>query len=105
MKRGSSRRSNRNPRAFAANKFHTTARALEFVEQLYAAGATEVLVDNILDDQLRAAEPGPYADTLIIRCRTNRARAALLGMCEDAIAGEAEGRVNEAGGAIEVWWD
>ena len=35
-----------NPSAFASNRFGATANALEFVNELYAAGASEVCVDN-----------------------------------------------------------
>lgn len=97
--------SNANTSALATNKFGTTARALAFVDELYAAGATEVLIDNISEEH-RALEGGPYADTLIIRAEHHSlARHRLLRMCEHAIEGEADGRVDEYHDEICVWWD
>ena len=59
--------SNPNPYALAGNRFHSTEDAIAFVEMLYEAGAVEVLVTNIYDEDWRIeAEGGPYADSLII---------------------------------------
>jgi hypothetical protein len=58
--------SNCNPSALAINKFRTTAGALAFGYDLYAAGAKEVLIDNIMED-IRPGDGGPYADSLIVR--------------------------------------
>ena len=62
-------------RGFATNRFWTTARALAFIDALYAAGATEVLVDNIRVD----SEGIPYADTLLIRFSERGRRAVAVG--------------------------
>jgi hypothetical protein len=97
--------SNANPSAFATNRFHDTARALAFVDELYAAGATEVLIDNIFEEH-RERENGPYADSLIIRVGPDSpARHTLEDICEEAIAGEADGRVDAYHDEIHVWWD
>jgi hypothetical protein len=97
--------SNANPSAFATNKFGETARALAFVDELYAAGATNVLIDNISEEHC-ALEGGPYADSLIIRVAPDsRARQTLVDMCDEAIAGEADGRVDSCRDEILVWWD
>lgn len=96
---------NANESALATNKFQTTARGLACVDELYAAGAIEVLIDNILEENV-AAEGGPYADTLIIRFgEDGLARHRLLEICEQAIEGEADGRVDEMLEEIHIWWD
>ena len=97
--------SNANPSALAANKFGETTRALAFGEALYAAGATEVLIDNIFEEHA-AREGGPYADSLIIRFGGDwSAGQELLDICERAIEGEADGRVDHGCDEIRVWWD
>ena len=47
-------RENRNPSAFATNRFATTAMASDFVAQVYTAGASRVMIENIC--VLRAEE-------------------------------------------------
>lgn len=97
--------SNANRSAFATNKFHETARAVAFVDELYVAGATEVLIDNIFEEH-RAHEGGPYADSLIIRFGGDSlASHRLLEICEHAIEGEADGRVDHEPEEIRIWWD
>ena len=97
--------SNANPSALATNKFGETARALAFVDVLYAAGATEVLIDNIFEEHA-AGEGAPHADSLIIRFgRDSSAGQDLLDMCDHAIEGEADGRVDHGCDEIRVWWD
>jgi hypothetical protein len=96
---------NGNATAFATNRFQSTTNAIAFVDGLYAAGATEVLIDNILDDHA-AREGGAYADTLIIHFADDpSSRKRLRTICEHAIEGEADGRVDEAAGEIRIWWD
>jgi hypothetical protein len=57
-------RANWGPSAFATNRFGPTSHALEFVDQLYATGATMVAIDNIVMPPDHAWTP--YADTLIV---------------------------------------
>jgi hypothetical protein len=57
-------RENRNPSAFATNRFSNTTQALDFVDQLYTAGALRAMIENIC--VLRAEEEGPYADSLTV---------------------------------------
>jgi len=97
--------SNANSSALATNKFENTARALVFVGELYAAGAMEVLIDNISEEHC-AREGGPYADSLIIRVGGDLSvRHSILRICELAIGGEADGRVDHYRDEIHVWWD
>lgn len=57
-------RDNHHPNPFATNRFGTRERALQFVEQLYATGATFVSINGIL--MLPNHNWAPYADTLIV---------------------------------------
>ncbi|NLM49961.1 MAG: hypothetical protein GX196_03295 [Clostridiaceae bacterium] len=61
-------RNNKNPSAFATNRFEETENAINFVEKLYELGAEEIFVANIYDDpEFFEDEGGPYADTLIVK--------------------------------------
>jgi hypothetical protein len=104
-------RANWSRSAFATNRFGTTDAALKFVEQLYAAGATEIGVDNIR--MLACDNWTPYADTLIVRLPEDPARRRkLFDLMEDV------GQPDEGGGepveellmdhgqaCVRLWWD
>lgn len=97
--------SNYNPSALATNKFQTTARALAFVYDLYAAGAKEVLIDNIMAD-IRPGDGGPYADSLIVRLPDDsRQRWKLIERCLAEAEGEADGTCDQRGDSLYLWWD
>jgi hypothetical protein len=97
--------SNYNPSALPTNKFQTTARALAFVYELYAAGAMEVLIDNIMDD-VRPNDGGPYADSLIVRLPDDgHQRWRLIERCHWEVEGEADGTCHERGDSLYLWWD
>jgi hypothetical protein len=97
--------SNYNPSAFATNEFQTTARALAFVFELYAGGAREVLLDNIAPE-VRPAECGPYADSLIVRLSGDaRQRRQVIEMCERAVNCECGGTCHERSDSLYLWWD
>ncbi len=57
-------RANWSESALATNRFHDTAHALAFVEELYAAGAQEVWVDGLM--WLLNHDWTPYANTLMV---------------------------------------
>ncbi|EDY21136.1 hypothetical protein CfE428DRAFT_1429 [Chthoniobacter flavus Ellin428] len=59
---------NRHASALAHHRFGSTANALAFVEQLYAAGAKRVFVpqDSIIDDEEEMELGGPYSDSVVI---------------------------------------
>jgi len=98
---------NPSPSAFASNRFHDTASALAFVEQLYEAGATNVAIDNVMflpgDDWL------PYADTLLVTLPKDPAqRSTLFDLIEeigqpDEDAGEVPH--DEGQDVVRLWWD
>lgn len=97
-------RGNPSPYAFAANRFGTTERALAFVESLYAAGATQVLVH----DPGVNSEGLPYADTLLVRFDSIEGRRALLRFCEERGPGrvpEGDFTMHVHDREIRLWWD
>lgn len=100
--------SNPNPYAFAGNRFASTEEALAFVNMLYEAGASEVYVTGIHDEEWRIdAEGGPYADTLIIHLPLDmESRKILFEISnEEAVS---EGFLPEKDTGQEellLWWD
>lgn len=102
-------RANWGSSAFASNRFGATAHALKFVEQLYAAGATMVAIDNIMI--LPNHDWTPYADTLIVMLPDDRAcRRELFELIEH------DGRPDEwdksdeplsdfGQNSVRLWWD
>lgn len=56
---------NENEYAFASNNFGSTDEAIEFVDNLYSAGAKYVAVSDVYDEASRISEEGgPYSATL-----------------------------------------
>jgi hypothetical protein len=101
-------RANWSEHAFAANRFHTTAKAAEFVEQLYAAGATDVCVDNVV--MLPNDGWTPYADTLLVRLPDDPAkRSALFELMEHVGKpdedGDEEPLIDCGQQEVRLWWD
>jgi hypothetical protein len=102
-------RVNHHPHPFATNRFDTREGALQFVEQLYAAGATFVSIDGIL--MVPNHNWAPYADTLIVDLPDNvEHRRALFELIER------EGRPDEwdkkdepltdyGQKSVRLWWD
>lgn len=61
-------KNNDNKHAFAGNRFENTRAASEFAVQLYDAGAENIQVSGVLNEDMRIEkEGGPYADTFIVR--------------------------------------
>lgn len=101
------RRANWSASAFATNRFGTTSQARAFVEQLHAAGATGVWIDNIT--MLPNHDWTPYADALLVELPQEPARRHDL---FDII--EHVGRPDQHGDEIltdrgqtevRLWWD
>lgn len=104
-------RANWNESALASNRFGPTVEAIRFVEQLYAKGATQVTIGNIM--MLPNHQWTPYADTLIIELpREPEKRHELFELMKDV------GQPDEDGGelveelltdcgqsTIRLWWD
>jgi hypothetical protein len=58
---------NKNPNAFASNRFFGTENAVKFVNSLYEAGAEKVYVVEPQEDvDTIRDEGGPYGDTLVV---------------------------------------
>jgi hypothetical protein len=99
-------RANPSPHAFATNRFQTTHEALKFVEDLHAAGATQVRIENI--QFLPGDNWLPYADTLIVTPPEGDARRVLVEFIEE------HGKPDEDAGqtfadrgqsSLRLWWD
>ena len=96
--------------AFASNRFATTAAALRFVQQLYAAGATEIGIEQVI---VPSHDWTPYADALIVRLPEDPSkRRKLFTLMRDV------GQPDEDGGepieeflsdrgqsSVRLWWD
>ena len=98
-------RPNPNPNALASNRFDNTERALDFVNALYARGATEVLVDDPGVDSTGE----PYADTLIVKCEEwSSAQHRIEQFCEEEGPGDlppGDFTMEWTGGGLRLWWD
>jgi hypothetical protein len=83
------------------------AGALRFVEQLYAEGASCVIVDHIM--MLPHGECEPYADELIVVYPGDERRSAIFDLIErdaqpDTVDDE-EHIIDHGRGSIRLWWD
>jgi hypothetical protein len=100
-------RANWSPSAFASNRFHTTTAALEFVQQLYDAGATFVAVDNVM--LLPNHDWTPYADTLIVDLPDDsQTRRTLFELMADVGRPDEDGAghfMDRGGSSARLWWD
>ncbi|MEO6064793.1 MAG: hypothetical protein ABIP49_03295, partial [Lysobacterales bacterium] len=101
-------RANWSDSAFATNRFHTTAGAAEFVNELYSAGATEVSVDNVM--LLPNHNWAPYADTLLVRLPENAVkRKALFDLMEHVGQPDEDGvdevLIESGQQEVRLWWD
>lgn len=96
-------RRNRNPSPLASNHFASPEPALGFVEELYALGATRVIVpeSGITPED----DDGPYADALVVFLPTDpERRAALCRRCEQEL--DEPQRIDPADpNPIFLWWD
>ncbi|MBI3411632.1 MAG: SMI1/KNR4 family protein [Planctomycetes bacterium] len=94
---------NRNPAPLGANHFRSAEKARIFVKELYAAGATRVLVpeDHIQDDD----DDGPYADALVVFLPSVAdARAAVCRRCQDELDEPEVLDVTDPN-PVFLWWD
>ena len=102
--------SNRNPSAFASNRFGTSQVALEFVVSLYAAGAKHVLIpSDSIRDHMAMEEGGPYADAIVIELDPDKDSSEVLRLYKEQATGEgydlsAENPIIQ-GRWLFMWWD
>jgi hypothetical protein len=100
-------RANPSLSAFASNRFASTQSAAAFVEQMYSAGATKIIIGDIHlppgDDWL------PYADTLMVTPpEQGSTRRAVMDVIEEVgRPDENTGEPSEAAGRdiVRLWWD
>ncbi len=105
--------SNANPHPLASNRFGGREEAQQFVESLYAAGATIVHITMIHDEPWRIEqEGGPYAESLLMKLPNQAAaRDRILAIAEEEMRNEGfleddehlEDKVSED--SISLWWD
>lgn len=105
-------RANRSASAFAGNRFESTAAAIAFVETLYQAGATHILIpqDSIRDTEIELQESGgPYADSLVIELPSSPSRELFrLFEAEAKSEGYDDMKGEESvidGRYLFLWWD
>lgn len=98
---------NGHPAPLASNRFDAAPEAGRFVEQLYSAGATRVVVHDIVDDELEMAQGGPYADALVVRLPDEmEQRARVLGIANrEAVREGFEPDRDMGQKTVYLWWD
>jgi hypothetical protein len=98
-------RQNANPSALASNRFGSTSAALDFVEQLYEAGAEYVIIPHecIVPDD----DDGPYADAMAVKLPKDPAkRKRVFELCAREIERQGFNPKDEAREeVIFLWWD
>ena len=102
-------RANWGDSAFASNRFGATENALEFVNQLHAAGATHVHIDNEM--LLKEHDWTPYADTLLVGLpEDGEKRSALFDLMRDVGRPDEDGNddhllIDSGQPEARLWWD
>ena len=102
-------RANHHPDPFATNRFGTREGAVQFVEQLYAGGATFVSIDGVL--MLPNHNWAPYADTLIVDLPADHEkRRDLFELMEHVGRPDEHDKVDQplldsGQTAVRLWWD
>ena len=101
-------RANPNPSPLATNRFSSRDEAVTFVEALYAAGATDVTIANIV--MLPNDRWAPYADMLLVDLPADHAQrrevfelAETIGRPDDD--GDDERLIDSGQSTSRLWWD
>jgi hypothetical protein len=93
---------NEHPHPIALNYFQTRAASEQFVESLYAAGATRVLVDNISYDDAE----GPHSDSMVVELPdAPEARTRILTLCQANCHEDGSDFTDKGQGSVSLWWD
>jgi hypothetical protein len=93
---------NEHPHPIALNYFQTRAASEQFVESLYAAGATRVLVDNISYDDAE----GPHSDCMVVELPdAPEARTRILTLCQANCHEDGSDFTDKGQGSVSLWWD
>ncbi|HET9702656.1 MAG TPA: hypothetical protein VFP85_01395 [Vicinamibacterales bacterium] len=91
--------------ALAANRFGSTpGSAAEFVEALYSAGATKVVVENICYDH-QQREGSPFSDSVRVHLPSDQAGRAAVFDVIDRMARLEEPVTDEGDHSVGLWWD
>lgn len=101
-------RSNKNESALATNRSGPTSAAIEFVDELFQAGATQVyVVSRFYEPERVAAEGGPYADELIVQLPGDpEQRVKLFEILAKETSSEGFDPPVDTGQNTEtLWWD
>ena len=99
-------RANPNPSPLATNRFSARDEAVTFVEALYAAGATNVVIGNIL--MLPNDRWAPYADMLLVDLPGDPAQRREMFELVDKIGrpdGDDAPLIEGGQSTIRLWWD
>jgi hypothetical protein len=99
-------RANPNPSLLATNRFSAPDEAVTFVEALYAAGATNVVIGNIL--MLPNDRWAPYADMLLVDLLADHAQRREVFDLVEKIGRrdeEDEPLIDCGQSTIRLWWD
>lgn len=93
---------NSHPYALASKRFETTNDALEFVNEMYRAGASAVLVKEI-----RQEAEGGYTDTLIVQLPDDKtAREKIFAISNLEARREGYSPETDSGqDELLLWWD
>ncbi len=93
---------NLHPHPIALNYFHTRADSVQFVEALYAAGAMQVLIDNISYDDAE----GPHSDSIVVALpAAPEARTRILTLCLAHCHADGSDFVDRGQDSVSLWWD
>lgn len=97
-------RQNDSESALASNRFGETRDALQFVQQLYAAGAVRVIVPQA---SIRKDDIETYADSLVVTLPSDPAkRERVWKLCAQELRREGENPGDSASeDHVLLWWD
>ncbi len=96
-------RASTNANAFAPNRFTRTAEAIAFVDELYAAGAVRVTIENIVDPT-----PSACSDSMVVELPADPSqRVEVLRIINDVGRPERDnGGITDSGEpTVGLWWD
>lgn len=100
-------RRKRNSDPLAANHFASRDSALQFVDELYAAGATKVIVPGSCIQDGVADDGGPYADALVVFLPADPvARTVICQRCERELDEPEHEPIDTSDpNPVFLWWD
>jgi hypothetical protein len=107
-------RDNPNEAALGCNRFHSTEKAIRFVQSLYDAGAEAVAIprDRVFAEPWRIAQDGgPYTETLLVKLSSDpEKRRAVWRICDEEYRQSVEDWEPSppdylpSAGVVHLWW-